>query len=71
MAPTVFDLFDLHGRVALVSGGAQGLGRSIAIALAEAGADLLLPSHRNVDGVQQTAEAARRLGRAPWSCRGT
>lgn len=63
MAATVFDLFDLHGRVALVSGSAQGLGRSMAMAFAEAGADLLLPSHTNVTGVQATAEAARKLGR--------
>jgi NAD(P)-dependent dehydrogenase (short-subunit alcohol dehydrogenase family) len=63
MPPTVLDLFDLKGRVALVSGGAQGMGRSMALAFAEAGADLMLPSHTNVAGVEATAEAARKLGR--------
>jgi len=63
MPGTVFDLFDLHGRVALVSGGAQGMGRAMAMAFAEAGADLLLPSHKNVAGVKDTAEYARKLGR--------
>jgi NAD(P)-dependent dehydrogenase (short-subunit alcohol dehydrogenase family) len=63
MARTVLDMFDLHGRVALVSGGAQGLGRAMALAFAEAGADLMLPSHTNVAGVQDTAEQARKLGR--------
>ena len=57
------DLFNLHGRVALVSGGSQGLGRAMALAFAEAGADLLLPSHANKAGVEDTAARARKLGR--------
>ncbi|MGA2974412.1 MAG: SDR family oxidoreductase [Spirochaetia bacterium] len=63
MARTILDMFDLHGRVALVSGGAQGMGRAMALAFAEAGADLVLPSHSNVAGVEDTAEQARKLGR--------
>src|SRR5207248_7734380 len=47
-------LFDLTGRVGLVSGAAQGLGRAMAVALAEAGADVLL-ADRNAAGVQKTA----------------
>jgi NAD(P)-dependent dehydrogenase (short-subunit alcohol dehydrogenase family) len=63
MARTVLELFDLHGRVALVSGGSQGLGRAMALAFAEAGADLLLPSHVNRAGVEDTAAQVRALGR--------
>lgn len=63
MPATIFDSFDLHGRVALVSGGSQGLGRAMALAFAEAGADLVLPSHVNVTGVQNTADLAKRMGR--------
>lgn len=56
------NLFDLTGRVALVSGAAQGLGRAMATALAEHGADLLLVD-RNEAGVRATAEAIGKLGR--------
>ncbi|HUQ93649.1 MAG TPA: SDR family oxidoreductase [Bryobacteraceae bacterium] len=47
-------LFDLSGKVALVSGAAQGLGRAMALALAEAGADVMLVD-RNAGGATDTA----------------
>ena len=55
-------LFDLTGKVALVSGGAQGMGRAMALALAEAGADLML-ADLNSPGGEATAEDIRKLGR--------
>jgi NAD(P)-dependent dehydrogenase (short-subunit alcohol dehydrogenase family) len=63
------NLFDLTSRVAVVSGAAQGMGRAMALALAEAGADLLLVD-RNTAGVQKTAEQIRGLGRRalPVTC---
>jgi NAD(P)-dependent dehydrogenase (short-subunit alcohol dehydrogenase family) len=54
-------LFDLSGKVALVSGAAQGLGRAMALALAEAGADLLLVD-LNSPGGEATADTARNFG---------
>lgn len=55
-------LFDLTGKVALVSGGAQGMGRAMALALAEAGADLMVVD-LNSPGGEATAGDIRKLGR--------
>jgi NAD(P)-dependent dehydrogenase (short-subunit alcohol dehydrogenase family) len=55
-------LFDLTGRVALVSGAAQGMGRASAIAFAEVGADLLI-TDLNAEGLQATAGQIEKLGR--------
>jgi len=55
-------LFDMTGRVALISGAAQNLGRNSALALAEAGADLMI-TDINGDGAEKTAEEIRGLGR--------
>lgn len=57
----VHSLFDLTGRVALVSGAARGIGRAMALAFAEVGADLLI-TDMNADGLQQTAAKIERLG---------
>jgi len=42
LAQSVLDRFRLDGKVALITGGARGLGRTMAAALAEAGADIAL-----------------------------
>jgi NAD(P)-dependent dehydrogenase (short-subunit alcohol dehydrogenase family) len=55
-------MFDLTGRVAMVSGAARGMGRAMAMAFAEAGADLMLVD-LNGEGVQQTARVIEALGR--------
>src|SRR4051812_4407776 len=59
---TASTLFDLSGKVALVTGAAQGLGRAMALALAEAGADALLVD-RNETGASETARIIEKLGR--------
>src|SRR5437868_1384030 len=63
------NLFDLTGRVALVSGAAQGLGQAMALALADAGADLVL-ADRNATGMEKTARQITGLGRraVPFPC---
>jgi len=61
--------FNLSGRVALVSGAASGLGRAMSLALAEAGADLML-ADINSAGLKRTAEPIGHLGRRaiPVTC---
>lgn len=54
------NLFDLSGKVALISGAASGLGRASALALAAYGADLLL-ADLNSAGLLQTAQDVAAL----------
>jgi NAD(P)-dependent dehydrogenase (short-subunit alcohol dehydrogenase family) len=56
------DLFDLSGRVALVTGTSRGLGQTFARALAKAGADLILTS-RNRDHLLPFEAEIKALGR--------
>ena len=56
------NLFDLSGRVAMVTGAGRGLGRSSALALAEAGADIAAVS-RSTDELESLADEVRALGR--------
>jgi NAD(P)-dependent dehydrogenase (short-subunit alcohol dehydrogenase family) len=62
-------LFNLAGRVAMVSGAASGLGRAMASALAEHGADLVLLD-LNEEELKYTADSIRALGQraAPIRC---
>ncbi|MFM8282259.1 MAG: SDR family NAD(P)-dependent oxidoreductase [Planctomycetaceae bacterium] len=54
--------FSLTGRVAVVSGGARGLGRATALAVAEHGADVVVVD-RDGDGAEATARSVTALGR--------
>lgn len=56
-------LFDLSGRAALITGGSRGLGKAMALALAEAGADLFLCSRKEGELKSAADEIATATGR--------
>lgn len=55
-------MFDLSGKVALVTGAASGLGVAFAEAMAEAGADVVC-ADINTEGCEKTADNVRQMGR--------
>jgi gluconate 5-dehydrogenase len=59
--PTINELFNLIGRVAIVTGGSRGLGQEMAEGLAEAGASLMLCARRD-EWLTPTVEAFRARG---------
>ena len=56
-------MFCLKGKVALVTGSSRGIGRGIALALAEAGADVVVNCMGNVEAAEDVAEKIRAFGR--------
>lgn len=55
-------LFDLTGKTALITGGSRGLGREMALAFADAGADVIISS-RKADACEAVADEVRAKGR--------
>jgi len=61
------DIFSLQGKKAFVSGASRGLGREMALTLAEAGADVALAS-RNIEALNKTAALIQKMGREALVC---
>ena len=63
---TVLDQFRLDGKCMLVTGGSRGFGQAIALAAAEAGADVMIVA-RDPDALARTADKVRERGRKAWT----
>lgn len=63
---SVLNRFRLDGKRLFITGGSRGLGREMALAIAEAGADVLLTG-RDVESLEATAEQIRALGKEAWT----
>ena len=63
-------LFDLSGKVALVTGGSRGLGREMVLAFAHAGADVVIASRKLASCEELAAEVRKTTGRRalPVAC---
>jgi len=59
---TLDPLFDLTGKIALVTGGSRGLGLQMVLAFAERGADVIIAS-RKLEACEEAAEQVRGMGR--------
>ncbi len=65
---SILDRFRLDGRRALVTGASRGLGREMALAFAEAGADVAITG-RTEETLDRTASEIRARGRQAWTVR--
>jgi 3-oxoacyl-[acyl-carrier protein] reductase len=61
---------ELLGQVAVVTGGSRGIGRGIALALAEAGADLVINYRKDERAAEETVSRIQDLGRKALSVHG-
>lgn len=66
---SIFDRFRLNGKRLLITGGSRGLGREMALAIADAGADVVLVG-REATSLKGTADDIRALGRQAWAIEG-
>jgi len=63
---SIFDRFRLNGKRLFITGGSRGLGREMALAIADAGSDVILTG-RDADSLEKTAEDIRALGREAFT----
>jgi NAD(P)-dependent dehydrogenase (short-subunit alcohol dehydrogenase family) len=63
---SIFDRFKLTGMRLFITGGSRGLGREMAVAIADAGADVILVG-RDSASLERAAGDIRAVGRQCWT----
>ena len=59
-------MFDISNKIALVTGSSRGIGKAVAVKLAEAGADVIVHGRRESDALFDTASKLREIGRKAY-----
>src|SRR6266511_5969267 len=62
LSDSIFKMFDLHGKVAITTGGSGGIDYEAARALAEAGADVIVPTLSGMKAITRRLTATDRSG---------
>jgi sorbose reductase len=67
---SVFKMFDMHGKVTIITGGSGGIGYEVARALAEAGSDIALWYHKSPQALKLAAsiEAQYKVKCKAYQC---
>lgn len=52
----------LKNKKALITGASKGIGKSVALGFAKEGADIFITAQKDIDGLNETIEEAKKLG---------
>lgn len=59
-------MFELNGKIALVTGSSRGIGRAIALALAKSGSDVIVHGRKISDSLKETASLVEKIGKKAY-----